>query len=75
MFGVPRLSLSVARLAREGFDRRAVVGCVGNFSTKFTAASADEVKKLAESDRVVLFMKGDRQQPMCGFSNLAVKVN
>ena len=32
------------------------------------------IKKLVDDHRVMLFMKGDRDQPMCGFSMRAVQV-
>lgn len=33
-----------------------------------------EIRKLIAENRVVIFMKGDRQSPMCGFSATAVRV-
>ena len=33
-----------------------------------------EIKDRIERDKVVLFMKGTRHQPMCGFSATAVRV-
>ncbi|NII11957.1 Grx4 family monothiol glutaredoxin [Oleiagrimonas sp. C23AA] len=35
-------------------------------------ATRERIEGLLDSHRVVLFMKGDRQQPMCGFSAAAV---
>lgn len=35
------------------------------------SATRDRIQNLLASHRVVLFMKGDRQQPMCGFSAAA----
>src|SRR4030095_7803229 len=33
-----------------------------------------DIESLVASDRVVLFMKGNRQQPQCGFSATAVQI-
>jgi len=34
----------------------------------------EELQEIVESNRLVLFMKGTPQQPMCGFSNRAAMV-
>ncbi len=36
------------------------------------AATRDRIESLLQTHRVVLFMKGERRQPMCGFSSAAV---
>ena len=35
------------------------------------SATRERIESLLQSHRVVLFMKGNRQQPMCGFSAAA----
>lgn len=37
-------------------------------------ATLDKIKNLVESNKVVLFMKGDSKFPLCGFSGRAVKI-
>lgn len=37
-------------------------------------ALKSRIEKLVTSNRIYLFMKGDREMPMCGFSAQAVKV-
>ena len=34
----------------------------------------DEIKKVVTENRVVLFMKGNKQFPQCGFSSRAVQI-
>jgi monothiol glutaredoxin len=34
----------------------------------------ERIQSLIDSDRVVLFMKGDRQMPQCGFSAQVVRI-
>ncbi|XP_022083078.1 glutaredoxin-related protein 5, mitochondrial-like [Acanthaster planci] len=44
---------------------------------RFYAANAgtkENIEKLAKSDKVVVFMKGVPEQPMCGFSNAVVQI-
>lgn len=36
--------------------------------------NADKVKETIESDKIVLFAKGSRMQPMCGFSARAMDI-
>lgn len=36
--------------------------------------SADEIKKLVDNKKVVVFMKGVPEQPQCGFSNAVVQI-
>ena len=36
--------------------------------------NADTVKKAVSDHRIVLFAKGTKQQPMCGFSDRAIRV-
>lgn len=38
------------------------------------AKSADEIKKLVNNNKVVVFMKGTPEQPQCGFSNAVVQI-
>ncbi|HEY1589593.1 MAG TPA: monothiol glutaredoxin, Grx4 family, partial [Rhodanobacter sp.] len=35
------------------------------------SATRERIESLLQNHRVVLFMKGTRQQPMCGFSSAA----
>ena len=37
-------------------------------------ATRQRIEKIIGSDRVVLFMKGDRQRPQCGFSATVVQI-
>jgi monothiol glutaredoxin len=39
-----------------------------------SAATRDRIRKLIDSDRVVLFMKGSRRMPQCGFSARVVEI-
>jgi monothiol glutaredoxin len=34
----------------------------------------ERIQKIVDSDRVVLFMKGDRRMPQCGFSAQVVRI-
>ena len=34
----------------------------------------DEIKNLVENNKVVLFMKGNKKFPMCGFSSVVVNI-
>lgn len=43
---------------------------IRNAATK----SADEIKKLVDNKKVVVFMKGVPEQPQCGFSNAVVQI-
>ncbi len=38
------------------------------------ADKMDEIEETIDSHDIVVFMKGDAQQPMCGFSEAAVEV-
>lgn len=49
----------------------------GTFSYRFCSAAAFDTKKLDEitkKSKVVIFMKGNPEQPMCGFSNAVVQI-
>jgi monothiol glutaredoxin len=37
-------------------------------------ATRDRIASIIDSDRVVLFMKGDRSRPQCGFSATVVQI-
>ena len=37
-------------------------------------ATRDRIEELIASDRIVLFMKGDRNVPQCGFSATVVQI-
>mmetsp|Transcript_85212 Transcript_85212/g.241469 ORF Transcript_85212/g.241469 Transcript_85212/m.241469 type:complete len:158 (+) Transcript_85212:119-592(+) len=39
-----------------------------------TGVAKQKIKKLVEENKVMLFMKGNRMFPQCGFSNTAVQV-
>ncbi|KHJ47520.1 monothiol glutaredoxin, Grx4 family [Trichuris suis] len=43
------------------------------FST-LSPLTKHQIEALVKSNKVVLFMKGVPEQPMCGFSNLAVQI-
>ncbi|KRX99150.1 Serine protease 30 [Trichinella pseudospiralis] len=40
----------------------------------FSSMSRTDVEKLVNSNKVVVFMKGIPEQPLCGFSNLVVQI-
>ncbi|OUC41789.1 monothiol glutaredoxin, Grx4 family [Trichinella nativa] len=40
----------------------------------FSSMSRTDVEKLVNSHKVVVFMKGIPEQPLCGFSNLVVQI-
>jgi monothiol glutaredoxin len=42
--------------------------------TKMSNAKQEEIKKDIEANRVVLFMKGTKEAPQCGFSAQAVQI-
>lgn len=46
------------------------------FSAESTSQSPEQknVDKLVKANKVVLFMKGDPEQPRCGFSNAVVQI-
>ncbi|CDW59355.1 Glutaredoxin domain containing protein [Trichuris trichiura] len=50
-----------------------VYSLLKNFSTA-SALTKHQIEALVKSNKVVLFMKGVPEQPMCGFSNLAVQI-
>ena len=39
-----------------------------------TQATLDKIQNIVDSNKVVLFMKGDKTQPMCGFSATVVQI-
>ncbi|XP_071962179.1 glutaredoxin-related protein 5, mitochondrial-like [Antedon mediterranea] len=38
------------------------------------AGSKENIESLVKDNKVVVFMKGDQEQPMCGFSNAVVQI-
>ena len=36
--------------------------------------SPEDIKNLVESNKIILFTKGTKDQPMCGFSNHTIEV-
>ncbi|KAF2619709.1 hypothetical protein F2Q68_00041535 [Brassica cretica] len=49
--------------------RAAKFRCSASSSSALTPQLRDTLEKLVNSEKVVLFMKGTRDFPMCGFSN------
>ena len=45
-----------------------------NLSTETTEDIQTKIDEMVATDKVVVFMKGDPQQPRCGFSNAVVQV-
>lgn len=39
-----------------------------------TTAAQDRIKTLVDSNKIVVFMKGSKLMPMCGFSNNVVQI-
>ncbi|CAN8254546.1 unnamed protein product [Cochlearia groenlandica] len=48
--------------------------CSASSSSSLTPQLRDTLEKLVNSEKVVLFMKGTRDFPMCGFSNTVVQI-
>ncbi|KAJ4885198.1 hypothetical protein Rs2_35291 [Raphanus sativus] len=48
--------------------------CSASSSSALTPQLRDTLEKLVNSEKVVLFMKGTRDFPMCGFSNTVVQI-
>ncbi|KAJ4895848.1 hypothetical protein Rs2_22642 [Raphanus sativus] len=48
--------------------------CSASSSASLTPQLRDTLEKLVKSEKVVLFMKGTRDFPMCGFSNTVVQI-
>lgn len=46
---------------------------IGGAEGELSAELRDKLEKLVSSNKVVLFMKGDRNFPQCGFSDAVVK--
>ena len=44
------------------------------FSDQATKWTDEELQKTVKNDKVVVFMKGVPEQPMCGFSNAVVQI-
>lgn len=40
----------------------------------FCSATNEQIKKLVNNNKVVVFMKGVPEQPRCGFSNAVVQI-
>ncbi|CAF2047578.1 monothiol glutaredoxin-S14, chloroplastic [Brassica napus] len=54
--------------------RAAKFRCSASSSSALTPQLRDTLEKLVNSEKVVLFMKGTRDFPMCGFSNTVVQI-
>ncbi|XP_054168795.1 glutaredoxin-related protein 5, mitochondrial-like [Oppia nitens] len=72
------LSAAYRTLLRSPIMAKNGVGARLCLMRHFTDQSADDVKtkidKLVANNKVVVFMKGDPQQPRCGFSNAVIQV-
>lgn len=44
------------------------------FSAESTSSEKKNIEELVKANKVVLFMKGDPEQPRCGFSNAVVQI-
>ncbi|XP_017780289.1 PREDICTED: glutaredoxin-related protein 5, mitochondrial [Nicrophorus vespilloides] len=47
---------------------------VSNQLHRFLATKPEDLKKLVDNNKVVVFMKGNPEQPRCGFSNAVVQI-
>lgn len=47
---------------------------VGQFSDKAVKWTDEKLKETVKNDKIVVFMKGVPEQPMCGFSNAVVQI-
>ncbi|CAG2162252.1 unnamed protein product [Oppiella nova] len=65
-------------MAYKSLMRPSVVSQTRLYCRPLSAVATDEMKskidKLVANKKVVIFMKGDPQQPRCGFSNAVVQV-
>ncbi|XP_018493820.1 monothiol glutaredoxin-S11 [Galendromus occidentalis] len=59
-------------------EKKAETACLGDEATKSASSSAESLdtrlRKLIDSKKVMIFMKGDPNQPRCGFSRKAIEM-
>lgn len=68
-FSLPRASA----LARKAPNFAALAVCGANFFCSSTEVQ-DRISQLVKQDKLVLFMKGVPEQPLCGFSSAVVQI-
>ena len=56
------------------YNRRSLITDVGRLMNPATHDTQQRIDQLVKSNRVILFMKGTAQFPMCGFSGRAVQI-
>lgn len=53
---------------------RSLLGSASLITRFYSLKSAEEIKKIVGSNKVVVFMKGIPEAPKCGFSNAVVQI-
>lgn len=66
------MSLLIRKLGSNMFNAR--TGYILTRTLCANAVDAKEVDKLVHNNKVVVFMKGNPEQPRCGFSNAVVQI-
>ncbi|KXJ79939.1 glutaredoxin-related protein 5, mitochondrial [Aedes albopictus] len=66
------MSLLIRKLGSNVFNAR--TGYILTRTLCANAVDAKEVDKLVHNNKVVVFMKGNPEQPRCGFSNAVVQI-
>lgn len=66
------MSLLVRKLGSSAFGSRTGFFLARTFCAN--AVDAKEIDKLVHNNKVVVFMKGNPEQPRCGFSNAVVQI-
>src|SRR5690606_4869871 len=72
-----RVRPSTSSPGRQLYSRRPSVSLEGSTSEDFMALSEEtrrQIEKLVGDNEVLLFMKGNRSFPQCGFSNRVVQI-
>ncbi|XP_022742945.1 monothiol glutaredoxin-S14, chloroplastic [Durio zibethinus] len=73
-FTFPLYSTNWFLLPRKTFSSTARVAPFRCFSSALTPELKNTVDKVVKSNKVVLFMKGTKDFPQCGFSNTVVQI-
>jgi monothiol glutaredoxin len=69
-FSAPASGLSASRMVQRGSFAR----MSSDFSQLNTDATNDRISELIGSNKIMVFMKGSKMMPQCGFSNAVVQV-
>jgi monothiol glutaredoxin len=69
-FSAPASGLSASRVAQRG----ALARMSTDFSQLGSDATNDRIAELIGSNKIMVFMKGSKMMPQCGFSNAVVQV-